>query len=145
MSVDTNIIIWIIGIVVVLAIAIIGFILYRKKKQYDFMFKMMKSAKEQEKKRQQEEAFVEKQAVKSKTEADNIILALGGSENMEKIEQCAIRLRVYVKDNKKVNQKELKAAGVSGVLKTTKNLQLIVGDRAEQIYAEIQATLGKKV
>lgn len=136
---------WIILGVVVLVIAVVGYIIYRKKRQYDFVFKMMKQSKkaqkEEERRREQEEAFAEKQLAKSSEEAEGILLALGGAPNIEKVEQCAIRLRVYVKNQKNVDQKALKATGISGIIKTTKNIQLVVGDRAEQIYEEIQRGL----
>jgi|GEM_PF-3508692 PTS system, glucose-like IIB component len=138
---ETKWIILIIVALVIVAAGIIAFILYRKKKQYDFVFKMMEQKKKQEALAKQKQAFVEKRAELSSNEATQIVACLGGIANIVQIEQCAIRIRVAVKDNGQVDQKALKKAGVSGVIKTAKGLQLIVGDRAEQIATEITKLL----
>lgn len=129
--------IWILSIALVIIIAIGGYLLYRKKKQYDFVLKMMKKNKEIKKEQQKQAEFEQKMQVKSETEASGIVESLGGIANIAEISQCAIRLRVIVKDANLVNQKQLKQNGVSGIIKTVKSLQLIVGDRAEDIYQEI--------
>ena len=109
------------------------------------MMQMMRQAKKIQKQKAEDEAkeaaFALKQSQRSSSEASGIIDALGGSANIKTVEQCAIRLRVTLVDPTKANQKALKAAGVSGVLKTNKNLQLIVGDRAEQILTAMQKDL----
>jgi PTS system, glucose-like IIB component len=134
---------WIILGIVVVILIIAGIFIYRKKKQYDYVLKMMKASKEQEKIKQQEAAFSQKQLEKSQGEASQIIVALGGAANIKKIEQCAIRIRIYPEDETKINQKALKQAGVSGVIKTKQNIQLVVGDRASQIATAIQKAIGE--
>ncbi|MGL5042464.1 MAG: glucose PTS transporter subunit EIIB [Culicoidibacterales bacterium] len=138
---NTTVILLIIGIILLLIASIVGYIFYQKKKQFGFVFKLLKKQKELEKQQKIEQEFVEKQESKSKNEAQAIVEALGGVANIEKVEQCAIRLRVFVISRQKVNEKALKQAGVSGVLKTSRNIQLIVGDRSVQIAAEIASIL----
>ncbi|TLG75258.1 glucose PTS transporter subunit EIIB [Culicoidibacter larvae] len=133
-----QIILIIIGIIVLIAAIAGGVFLYRKKKQYDVMLKAAKYLQEDE----EQEALREQQRVQlSDDEASKIIVALGGAENIASIEQCAIRLRAVINDRAKIDEKALKAAGVSGVLKTTKYVQLIVGDRAELILEQIKKYL----
>lgn len=138
---DTKTIIIIVVLAILIIAGIIGFILYRKKKQYDFIFKMMEQKKKQEELERQKEAFEAKRAEKSLTEADAFVEHLGGKNNIIELKQCAIRIRVKVKDMQAVDQRALKRAGAD-VLKTTSSLQLIVGDRAEQIAAEMKRILG---
>jgi len=139
---DTQWIIWFLIAIVLLVIMFIAFIAYRKKKQYDFMFKMMKQQKEQQKREAEqvakEQAFVAKREAMSSQEALDIVGALGGEQNVLEIEQNAIRVRVLLKDKERVNERDLRAAGVSGIIKTAHGLQLIIGDRADQVADEMK-------
>ena len=48
--------------------------------------------------------------------ADTLIAALGGKENITRLFHCMTRLRFYVKDRSKINEKEiLKLSEISGV------------------------------
>lgn len=134
------ILIGVIALIVALLIGV-GLYLYRKKKQYNFLFKMMQQQKKQQAAQQQKEAFEAKRLMMSSQEAQAIVLGLGGLSNIATIKQCAIRLRVNLHDHQLLQQKQLKEAGVSGVIKTSQSVQLVVGDRAEQIYQEIQRIL----
>jgi len=139
---DTQWIIWFLIAIVLLVIMFIAFVAYRKKKQYDFMFKMMKQQKEQQKREAEqvakEQAFVAKREAMSSQEALDIVGALGGEQNVLEIEQNAIRVRVLLKDKERVNERDLRAAGVSGIIKTAHGLQLIIGDRADQVANEMK-------
>jgi len=132
---------WIVGLliaVVLLIIIFVSFIAYRKKTQYDFMLKMMKKQKREQERAEQEAAFEAKREALSSDEATNIITALGGEKNVLEIEQNAIRIRVLLKDMDQVRERDLRAAGVSGIIKTAHGLQLIIGDRADQVALEMK-------
>ena len=136
---------WVLIAVIAAIVLIIGgivFYLYRKKKQYNFLFKMMEQQKKQQELARKEQEFAEKREQMSSDEAVLIVQHLGGATNITDIKQCAIRIRVQVKDGKLVNTKELKHAGVSGVIKTAAAIQLVVGDRAEQIATEMKKLVG---
>ena len=48
--------------------------------------------------------------------ADTLIAALGGKDNITRLFHCMTRLRFYVKDRSKINEKEiLKLSEISGV------------------------------
>ncbi len=54
--------------------------------------------------------------------AANILAALGGKANVQKASCCATRLRFQLKDGAKVDEKALKSAGASGVIRCTHGL-----------------------
>lgn len=65
--------------------------------------------------------------------------ALGGKENIDEIEACITRLRLVLKDNTIINEKELKKLGAAGVMKAGNNVtQVVVGTRAELIADAIK-------
>ncbi|TJZ72869.1 N-acetylglucosamine-specific PTS transporter subunit IIBC [Chitiniphilus eburneus] len=67
---------------------------------------------------------------------------IGGSANLENIDACITRLRLTVADTAKVSEAEAKRLGASGVIKlNTKNVQIIVGPRAELIAAAMRNVL----
>jgi glucose-like phosphotransferase system IIB component len=135
---DTQWIIWFFVAVILLVIIFIGFVAYRKKKQYDFVFKMMKQQKKEQERVAQKEAFEAKREAMSSEEAAVILQALGGQNNIIEIEQNAIRIRVQVEDKALVDEQALRLAGVSGIIKTAHGLQLIIGDRADQVAQEMK-------
>lgn len=70
--------------------------------------------------------------------------ALGGAENIVEIDSCITRLRLSVNDGDKVNESELKDLGATGVLRPTKkNMQVVVGTKADIIAEEIKDYLKK--
>lgn len=65
-----------------------------------------------------------------KEEAKQIIVALGGEDNIEDVDACITRLRVSVKDMAKVDKDALKAIGATDVLEMGGGLQAIYGAKA---------------
>ena len=64
--------------------------------------------------------------------AAKILEGVGGKENITSIDNCVTRLRLEIKDQAKVNEKVIKSAGVSGVIRPGKNsLQVIVGTQVQ--------------
>ena len=71
--------------------------------------------------------------------AAKIFEGLGGASNIVSIENCITRLRVEVKDDKKVNQNKIKESKVPGVKITGPNsIQVIVGPQVQFIAEEIE-------
>lgn len=73
------------------------------------------------------------------SQADSILTALGGWENIDVIEACITRIRVEVKDVEPVDEAALEAAGAFGVVTVGNCLQLVMGPRAEEITEAIEA------
>jgi len=70
------------------------------------------------------------------------IRALGGSSNLVHVDSCITRLRLELEDASLVEDSELKALGATGVLRPTKkNMQVIIGTKAEFICDEIRKSM----
>ena len=78
--------------------------------------------------------------------AANILAALGGKANVQKASCCATRLRFQLKDGAKVDEKALKSAGASGVIRSTPTAcQVILGTQVRFVYEELQKLLSGSV
>ncbi len=74
--------------------------------------------------------------------AAEYIKVLGGASNIEDVDSCITRLRLTLKDNTIVTDDALKALGASGVIRPNKkNIQVIVGTKANNIAEEIKDAL----
>lgn len=72
-----------------------------------------------------------------------VLNALGGKENLVSLDACITRLRVEVKDTSKVDDKELKSLGASGVLKVgAHGIQAIFGSKAQFICNDLKSMTG---
>lgn len=71
------------------------------------------------------------------SQAEKVLAAFGGFENITSVDACITRLRISVKDKGKVNKPQLKALGAAGVLEVGDNMQAIFGTRAEILKGEI--------
>lgn len=70
------------------------------------------------------------------------IRALGGSTNLVHVDSCITRLRLELADSSLIEDADLKALGATGVLRPTKkNMQVIIGTKAEFICAEIKRSM----
>ncbi len=68
-----------------------------------------------------------------------ILEGLGGKTNIDSIDNCTTRLRVEVKDMTKVDDKKIKSAGISGIIKPGKtSVQVIVGTQVQFVADEIK-------
>jgi PTS system N-acetylglucosamine-specific IIB component len=72
------------------------------------------------------------------SKAEQIVAALGGSDNIVEIEPCITRLRTEVHDPSLVDEDALKAAGAHGVLKAGTVIQVVVGPEADTIASDIE-------
>lgn len=75
--------------------------------------------------------------------ARDILAALGGSRNIERVDACAeTRLRLVVGDEAPIDEAALRAAGVSGVMRlANRTLHLVVGLNADQYAAELRGQI----
>lgn len=81
-----------------------------------------------------EEASVEADAADDKymKQAKKIFAAIGGSDNINVVDNCTTRLRLQLKDTNKINQNAIKTSGAAGmnVLDDT-NLQIVIGTEVQ--------------
>ena len=70
--------------------------------------------------------------------AEEILISLGGKDNIEAAAHCATRLRIVLKDNAKLNKTELeKTDGVKGYFETGGQHQIILGSGlVQKVYKE---------
>lgn len=67
---------------------------------------------------------------------------LGGKENLVEIDSCITRLRLTVRDSSVVTEADVRSLGASGLIRPSeKNLQVVVGTRAELIAEEMKKLL----
>ena len=75
-------------------------------------------------------------------EAQQILTALGGPENVEDVDACITRLRVSVKDSAAVDKETLKKLGATAVLEVSGGIQAIYGAKAIHYKSAINDILG---
>ncbi|MDO4259848.1 MAG: PTS glucose/sucrose transporter subunit IIB [Actinomycetaceae bacterium] len=73
------------------------------------------------------------------SQAEKILAALGGWDNVAALEACITRIRVEVNDVEPVDEAALESAGAFGVVSVGKSLQLVMGPQAEEITAAVEA------
>ncbi|MDR7344442.1 PTS system N-acetylglucosamine-specific IIC component [Pantoea alhagi] len=86
--------------------------------------------------------------VQGETETESLarryISAVGGSDNLTRIDACITRLRLNVKDSAALNENLAKRLGASGVIRLNKeSVQIIVGTQAELIASAMKNVLAK--
>lgn len=134
----------ILAVIAIIALAVGGFIwfvLQRTKPMRDFAKQAKEAQKEMEAEAKLKEAREARRQDLTLSESEHIVIALGGASNIKTIKQCAIRIRVQLFDYTQASESKLKKAGVSGVIKTGKSWQLIVGDRAQMIVEQIEKSV----
>lgn len=75
--------------------------------------------------------------------AENVLEALGGRENVESVEGCITRLRLFVTDPEQIQDDRLKQLGASGVVKRGKVAQVVMGTQSDRIAERINRLLGR--
>lgn len=71
--------------------------------------------------------------------AEIILRGLGGSENVVSIDNCITRLRLEIKDQSAVDERVIKSAGISGIIKPGKNsIQIVVGTQVQFVADELE-------
>ena len=90
-------------------------------------------------------ASTEKTAASEKGEinAKLIVEALGGPDNIEKVDNCFTRLRLIVKDSSLVKDEVLKQkTGAAGVFKKNETVQVVYGLQINQVRKAVDKELG---
>jgi len=71
-------------------------------------------------------------------QAEQLLLGLGGAENITKVKPCTTCLRVEVKDPLKADEEVLTACGAFGIVKIGHTVQVVVGPIAEELAASME-------
>ncbi|KWX20238.1 PTS glucose transporter subunit IIBC [Mycolicibacterium wolinskyi] len=78
---------------------------------------------------------------RAETQAEQIIAAFGGRDNLINVDACITRLRMEVADKSKVDQDRLKALGAAGVVEVGNSVQAVFGTNSEAIKNAIIESL----
>lgn len=70
--------------------------------------------------------------------AKKVLQALGGKNNIKYLDACITRLRITVKDLRKVQRIKLKSLGVAGLMTVGNNIQAIFGPQSEILKDQIK-------
>jgi PTS system N-acetylglucosamine-specific IIC component len=82
-------------------------------------------------------------APKQITDTHALLLALGGSKNVLKVETCSSRLRVSVAKGDAIDESALRSLGVRGVVKPkAESVHLVIGPSADDVAEKLRAELG---
>ncbi len=73
--------------------------------------------------------------------AENVLEALGGRSNVESVEGCITRLRLFVDDPAHIDDARLKELGASGVVKRGRVAQVVLGTQSDRIAERINRLL----
>ncbi|MFC3418624.1 N-acetylglucosamine-specific PTS transporter subunit IIBC [Salinicoccus hispanicus] len=74
--------------------------------------------------------------------ADQILIGLGGKENIDTVDYCTTRLRMNLHDDSLIDEEKIKAAGAHGVIKPGKNnVHVVVGTEVEHVAEEMKRLL----
>ena len=65
--------------------------------------------------------------------ARDVLVALGGKANVQSVEGCITRLRLFVNDPGQIDEPRLKSLGASGVIKRGKIVQVVMGTQSDRI------------
>ncbi|WP_124059201.1 maltose/glucose-specific PTS transporter subunit IIBC [Vaginisenegalia massiliensis] len=78
----------------------------------------------------------------SQYDAEEILKALGGKENLISLDNCVTRLRLVVEDDSRVKDEKLKELGALGVVHLdTQNIQVIIGTKVTTVRNELEELL----
>lgn len=72
------------------------------------------------------------------SQAQRIVDALGGFDNIIEIEPCITRLRCELEDGSLIDEAALRAAGAHGVVTMGEIVQVVVGPNADTIAEDIE-------
>jgi PTS system N-acetylglucosamine-specific IIC component len=75
--------------------------------------------------------------------AENVLEALGGRSNVESVEGCITRLRLFVSDPEQIQDERLKQLGAAGVVKRGRVAQVVMGTQSDRIAERINRLLGR--
>lgn len=71
--------------------------------------------------------------------AEIILEGLGGKANVTSVDNCITRLRLEIKDYTAVDEKKIKSAGVSGIIRPSKtSVQVVIGPKVQFVADEFK-------
>ncbi|NVP23303.1 beta-glucoside-specific PTS transporter subunit IIABC [Treponema phagedenis] len=76
--------------------------------------------------------------------AEQILLKVGGKENVSKVNHCATRLRFFLKDESKASKIDVENLdGIVTVVLSAGQFQIVIGQHVAKVYNEIMELMGE--
>ena len=72
------------------------------------------------------------------TQAERILAALGGEDNVIDLEPCITRLRVELRDSGLADEDALRATGAFGIVRSGRVVQVVIGPEADALASTIE-------
>lgn len=88
-----------------------------------------------------EEEISEEKNIRELEKTEAILFALGGKNNIIKIDNCSSRLKLEVKNSFFVNDAALKITGALGIIKNKENVEVIYGPATSDIKTRLEEYL----
>jgi PTS system N-acetylglucosamine-specific IIC component len=77
--------------------------------------------------------------------ASDLLVALGGKDNIKVVDACITRIRITVNNSAQVNETRLKELGATAVLKMPgNNYQIVVGTVADPLVTHMKAVMSQR-
>jgi len=76
--------------------------------------------------------------------AREVLAALGGKANVQSVEGCITRLRLFVNDPAQIDEPRLKSLGASGVIKQGKIAQVVLGTQSDRIASRMKRQMKER-
>ncbi|WP_420799289.1 PTS transporter subunit EIIC [Ktedonospora formicarum] len=76
--------------------------------------------------------------------ARHVVEALGGSSNIQSVEGCITRLRLFINEPSTIDEDRLKGLGASGVIKRGKVVQVVMGTQSDRIASRMNRIIKEK-
>src|SRR6266852_8558683 len=76
--------------------------------------------------------------------AREVLAALGGKANVQSVEGCITRLRLFVNDPAQIDEPRLKSLGASGVIKRGKIAQVVLGTQSDRIASRMKRQMKER-
>ncbi len=76
--------------------------------------------------------------------AREVLAALGGKANVQSVEGCITRLRLFVNDAAQIDEPRLKSLGASGVIKQGKIVQVVLGTQSDRIASRMKRQMKER-
>src|SRR5215472_8230754 len=90
-------------------------------------------------------------AVEASTEEDaddvrarEVLAALGGKANIQSVEGCITRLRLFINDPAQIDEPRLRSLGASGVIKQGKIVQVVLGTQSDRIASRMKRQMKER-
>ncbi|WP_202901911.1 N-acetylglucosamine-specific PTS transporter subunit IIBC [Thermogemmatispora carboxidivorans] len=75
--------------------------------------------------------------------AAELLAALGGKENVESVEGCITRLRLFISEPQRIDEARLRSLGAAGVIRHGKIVQVVMGTQSDRLASRMKQLMKK--